>query len=160
MNAESHVDKYSMKDVGECIGEIGCSGSTLFTTIDLTAGFWQMVLHPWCRQYTAFTLQGMGQFQWTCSPQGLLGCPSSFQRLMETVVRGISNVIVYIDDLLVHSSDHEEHLKLLDQTHSRLEKNGIKMNLESASSGARECPTWDSSSLKTASSLERTSSRQ
>ena len=86
-----------------------------------------MVLHPRCRQYTAFTLPGMGQFQWTCSPQGLLGCPSSFQRLMETVVRGISNVI---DDLLVHSSDHEEHLKLLDQTLSRLEQNGIKMNLE------------------------------
>lgn len=48
---------------------------------------------------------------------------------METVVRGISNVIVYIDNLLVHSSDHEEHLKLLDQTLIRLEQNGIRINL-------------------------------
>ena len=63
LNAQSHVDKYSMKDVCECIGEIGRSGSTLFTTINLTAGFWQMLLNPRCHQYTAFTLPGMEQFQ-------------------------------------------------------------------------------------------------
>jgi hypothetical protein len=32
---------------------------------------------------------------------------------MEQVVNGISNVIVYIDDLLVHSATHEEHLATL-----------------------------------------------
>ena len=63
LNAQSHVDKYSMKDVCECIGEIGRSGSTLFTTINLTAGFWQMLLNPRYHQYTAFTLPGMEQFQ-------------------------------------------------------------------------------------------------
>ena len=63
LNAQSHVDKYSMKDVCECIGEIGRSASTLFTTINLTAGFWQMLLNPRCHQYTAFTLPGMEQFQ-------------------------------------------------------------------------------------------------
>jgi hypothetical protein len=43
LNNESFTDKYSMKDISECIGEIGRSGSTIFTTIDLTAGFWQMI---------------------------------------------------------------------------------------------------------------------
>ncbi len=95
-----------MKDVSECIGEIGRSGSTIFTTIDLTAGFWQMILHPRARPYTSFTVPGMGQFQWITSPMALLGCPASFQRLMKTVVHNISNVIVYIDDLLVHSASH------------------------------------------------------
>ncbi len=28
---------------------------------------------------------------WVTSPMGLLGCPASFQRLMETVVNGISS---------------------------------------------------------------------
>jgi hypothetical protein len=46
LNNQSYTDKYSMKDVSECIGEIGQSGSTIFSTIDLTAGFWQMILHP------------------------------------------------------------------------------------------------------------------
>jgi hypothetical protein len=39
LNNQSYTDKYSMKDVSECIGEIGHSGSTIFSTIDLTAGF-------------------------------------------------------------------------------------------------------------------------
>ncbi len=61
LNNQSYTDKYSMKDVSECIGEIGRSGSTIFSTIDLTAGFWQMILHPRARPYTAFTVPGMGQ---------------------------------------------------------------------------------------------------
>jgi len=40
LNAQTHVDKYSMKDVSECIGDIGRSGSHIFSTIDLTGGFW------------------------------------------------------------------------------------------------------------------------
>ena len=115
LNAETHIDKYSMKDVSECIGEIRHLGSCLFTTIDLTGGFWQMLLQPKSRPYTAFNVPGKGQFQWVTLPMGLLGCPSSFQCLMETVVHGLQNVIVYIDNLLVHSSTHEEHLALLDQ---------------------------------------------
>jgi len=114
LNNQSYTDKYSMKDVSECIGEIGRSGSTIFSTIDLTAGFWQMILHPRARPYTAFTVPGMGQFQWVTSPMGLLGCPASFQRLMETVVNGLANVIVYIDDLLIHSATHQEHITALD----------------------------------------------
>jgi hypothetical protein len=95
LNNTSFTDKYSMKDVSECIGEIGRSGSTIFSTIDLTAGFWQMILHPRARPYTAFTVPGMGQFQWVTSPMGLLGCPASFQRLMETVVHNISTTICW-----------------------------------------------------------------
>jgi hypothetical protein len=63
LNNESYTDKYSMEDFRECIGKISRSGSTIFRTIDLTAGFWQMILHPRARPYTAFTVPSMGQFQ-------------------------------------------------------------------------------------------------
>ena len=130
LNQQTHVDKYSMRDVEGCIGEIGKSGSHIFSTLDLTAGFWQILLEPKCRPYTAFTVPGMGQFQWVTSPMGLLGCPASFQRLMEAVVKGIDNVLVYIDDLLVHSDTHEKQLTILDQLLQRLTQHGIKVNLE------------------------------
>ena len=61
---------------------------------------------------------------------GLLGCPTSFQCLMEAVAKGINNVLVYIDNLLVHSSTHEQQLKILDQLLRRLIHHGIKVNLE------------------------------
>ena len=40
---------------------------------------------------------------------------------MENVLRGIPNVTVYIDDILITGANEEEHLKTLDQVLSRLE---------------------------------------
>jgi hypothetical protein len=48
---------------------------------------------------TTFTIPGKGQYSWITWPMGLLGCPASFKRLMEGIMRNISNVIVYIDDI-------------------------------------------------------------
>jgi hypothetical protein len=44
LNNHSHIDKYSMKEITECIGDIGRANSTIFSTLDLTSGFWQMQL--------------------------------------------------------------------------------------------------------------------
>ena len=65
VNQEMLVDKYSMRDVQECIDEIGRAGSSIFSTIDLTSGFWQMMINLECRKFTAFTLPGIGQFEWS-----------------------------------------------------------------------------------------------
>jgi Reverse transcriptase (RNA-dependent DNA polymerase) len=91
LNQNSHIDKYSMKEITECIGDIGRANSNIFTTLDLTSGFWQMQLDKDCQKLTAFTIPGKGQFHWITSPMGLLGCPASFQRLVEGVLRDIPN---------------------------------------------------------------------
>jgi hypothetical protein len=69
---------------------------------------------------------------------GLLGCPASFQRLMEGVLRNLQNVIVYIDDLLIHSDTHERHLQTLEQVLQRLQQNHLKINLEKCIFGNKE----------------------
>jgi hypothetical protein len=99
-----------MKEITECIGNIGQANSTIFSMLDLTSGFWQMQLDEEWQLLTAFTIPGKGQYHWVTSPMGLLGCPATFQRLMETVHRNIINVLVYIDDVLLHTASHDEHL--------------------------------------------------
>jgi hypothetical protein len=115
MGKNSNIDKYLMKEITECIGDIGRANCTIFTTLDLTSGFWQMQLDEDSQRLTAFTILGKGQFHWITSPMGLLGCPARFQRLMQGVLRNIQNVLVYIDDLLVHTDTHEKQLQVLDQ---------------------------------------------
>jgi hypothetical protein len=64
LNQNSHIDKYSMKEITECIGDIGRANSNIFTTLDLTSGFWQMQLDEDSQKLTAFTIPGKGQFHW------------------------------------------------------------------------------------------------
>jgi Reverse transcriptase (RNA-dependent DNA polymerase) len=57
---------------------------------------------------------------------------------MEGVLHDIPNVLVYIDDLLVHTDTHEKHLQVLDQVLARLHKNHLKINLEKCVFGNKE----------------------
>jgi len=57
---------------------------------------------------------------------------------METVVKNIENVIVYIDDLLVHSASHEEHIATLSKVLQRLVTHNIKINLQKCVFGSKE----------------------
>jgi hypothetical protein len=78
LNAHTQTKTYSMKDVRECIGNIGQSWS-MITTNNHTALFWKLLLHPRARPYTAFTILELGQFQWVTTPMGLHRAPASFQ---------------------------------------------------------------------------------
>jgi transposase InsO family protein len=129
LNANSHDDRYTMRTVDECIAEIGKSGSTIFSTMDLSSGYHQMLLEKNSRAATAFTVPGKGQFEWLTTSMGLRGAVSSFQRMVELTMKGVHNLIVYIDDLLAHSKNHEEHRQLLQTVFNRLRHTGLKANL-------------------------------
>ena len=69
---------------------------------------------------------------------GLLGCPASFQRLMEQVLRGLNHILIYIDDMLIHTDTHEQHLEALEQVLLRLHQHHLKINLDKCLFGDRQ----------------------
>jgi hypothetical protein len=69
---------------------------------------------------------------------GLLGCPASFQRLMEQVQWGFQNILIYIDDVLIHTDTHEKHLEALEQVLMRLHQHHLKINLDKCLFGDKQ----------------------
>ena len=130
INAHSLPDRYSIKTVEECIADIGRSGSKVFASLDQRSGFWQQKLDEKSRQFTAFTIPGLGQFEYVTCPMGLTGSPASFSRLMDLIMQGLPNTITYIDDTLVHAPDHQQLLYHLRLTLQRFRQANLKLNAE------------------------------
>ena len=102
------------------------AGSTVFTTLDLQSGYWQLPLAPEDQAKTAFCPgPGMGLYQFRRMPFGLTGAPGSFQRLMDSVLRDLPFATTYIDDVLVFSQTEEQDVHHLQQVFQRLQGAGL-----------------------------------
>ncbi|KRX42752.1 Retrovirus-related Pol polyprotein from transposon 17.6, partial [Trichinella sp. T6] len=83
------------------------------------------------REKTAFTTP-YGLYQFKVMPFGLCNAPATFQRLMETSLRGLvgSKCLVYLDDVIVFGRTAEEHTARLQEVLDRLRKVGLKVKPE------------------------------
>jgi hypothetical protein len=89
VNLKSLPDCYCVKEIRECLDEVGKSRSAIFLTFDLTSGFWQQSLQEKSRQYTAYSVPGKGaRYQWRVTPMGLQGSPALFARIVDFVMTG------------------------------------------------------------------------
>jgi transposase InsO family protein len=140
LNDQTFDDKYSIREVQDCIDEIGRKKSKVFSALDLTSGFWQMELDEESKPYTAFSFPGVGRFEWETAPMGLKGSPASFARLMDHVMSGLKDVLTYIDDVLVHTESFDTHLAALEQAFKRLERFNLKLNITKCMFAAQEVP--------------------
>jgi hypothetical protein len=90
VNLKSLPDCYCVKEVKECLDEVGKAKSAIFLTCNLTSGFWQQSLQEKSRQYTAYSVPSKGaRYQWSVTPMGLQGSQALFARLMDFVMTGL-----------------------------------------------------------------------
>ena len=81
------------------------------TTLDLARGYWQVPMSEKDKAKTAFTTP-RGLFQFQVMPFGLSGAPSTFQRMMDTLIRGLESfTAVYLDDIIIFSETWKEHIQ-------------------------------------------------
>ena len=108
------------------------AGSALFTTLDLASGYWQVEIKEGDKEKTAFSTE-KGIFEFNVMPFGLTNAPASFQRLMECVLAGLigEQCLIYIDDIIVFSSNFQEHLDHLERVFLTLQDAGLKLTCRS-----------------------------
>ena len=99
--------------------------------MDLASGYWQVKMSPNSIEKTAFATRE-GLYQFCRLPFGLKNAPSSFSRLMSTVLQGLNlkSCMVYIDDILIWSKGGvREHLARLGEVSERLRAAGLSCKM-------------------------------
>ena len=114
MNSSTVKKKFPLPIVDELLDEL--EGAKYFSKIDLSSGYQQIRLRDEDEAKTAFKTHH-GHYHFRVVPFGLCNAPATFQCLMNTVfgryVRKF--IIIFLDDILVFSTDlqeHEKHLRL------------------------------------------------
>ena len=102
--------------------------SKLYSVLDLNQGFFQLQIHDDDIPKTAFTTP-LGNFEFLRLPMGLKSSPASFQRAMNSIFSDIlqSQLLVYLDDLIIHSCDFDQHLERLRNVLARLQFYNLKI---------------------------------
>ncbi len=128
VNAITESDAYPLPNITEILESL--SGATIFSTLDLNSGFWQVPMEPASKQKTTFITSG-GLYHFNVMPFGLKIAPATFQRLMEIVLRELLGIIcfVYIDDIIIYSSTMERHFADIQVILKKLQSSGLTLNL-------------------------------
>lgn len=124
------ADSHPLPHIEELLSEL--RGASVFSTIDLASAYHQLPLHEDSRDLTAF-ITHKGLFRYCRVPYGLASAPSAFQKMMETVLKGLSGVRNYLDDVIVTGPSLEEHDRNLRIVLQRLADAGLRLNMQKCS---------------------------
>ena len=130
LNSVTRSDTFPLPRFDDLLDQHG--STKFFTTLDLTAGYWQIQVADNSIEKTAFAIPA-GLFEFQVMPFSLTNAPAIFQQLMQHVLSGLNPdkgpdfVAVYIDDILIFSQTMEEHLCHLHLVLEQLQSAGLKL---------------------------------
>ncbi|MCO5584054.1 hypothetical protein L7F22_037976 [Adiantum nelumboides] len=138
-------DRYPLPRVDDLLDQLG--KSRYFTSLDLASGYWQIPLSPADAHKIAFRTS-TGLYEFVRMPFGLSDAGSTFQRTANTIFsdliqRGV--LIIYLDDILVHTTTWSKQLKVLEEVLTRIRSYNLHLQL-------KKCK-WNSTSLNFLDSL-------
>lgn len=112
-------------------------GSKHFSTIDLSNAFFHVELAENSRHLTNF-FTGECVYRYKRLPFGLCNAPDIFQKVLEEILSGIEGIWIYMDDILITSSNQKAHDASLKEVISRLNSHGVKLNAQKCCFNKRE----------------------
>ncbi|KAI5735703.1 hypothetical protein M8J77_021620 [Diaphorina citri] len=129
LNDKTVNDRYPLPNITDLLDKLG--RCVYFTTLDLASGFYQIEMDENSIQKTAFNTEG-GHYEYLRMPMGLKNSPSTFQRVMDDVLRGLVNecCLVYLDDIIIFGSSLQQHLQNIRKVLTRLRDSNLKIQLD------------------------------
>ena len=127
INMRTIKDAYPIPKIADIYAAL--HGAEWFTTMDLKMGFHQIPMAEASKDYTAFVCP-FGLYNFEVMSQGLSNSPLTFQRLMEKCVgdMNLKELLVYLDDIIIHGRTLEEAEERLVKTLERLRAFGLKLD--------------------------------
>ena len=108
LNEVTIKNKYPLPRIDDLFDQL--KGAKYFSKIDLRLGYHQLKIKESDIPKTAFVTR-YGQFEFTVMSFGLTNAPAYFINLMNKVFMDELDkfVVVFIDDILIHSKSAQEH---------------------------------------------------
>jgi RNase H-like domain found in reverse transcriptase/Reverse transcriptase (RNA-dependent DNA polymerase)/Integrase zinc binding domain len=124
LNENTIAPSYPMNNVEDIINNLG--NNQIFSTLDASAGFWQIELENNSTQYTAFSYLNR-KYEFCRMPFGLVAAPHTFNKLIAIILDSLNFTFSFLDDIIVFSKNIEEHFEHLKIIFERLEKYNLKL---------------------------------
>ncbi len=125
LNLATEADCYPLPNMTDLSSRV--VGCTVFSKLDLKKGYLQIPVRTEDIPKTALTTP-FGLFEFLRMPFGLKNAGMTFQRFMDQVLNGLPACSAYLDDILVASTNHKQHLMDLQAVFSRLHQHGLVLN--------------------------------
>ena len=112
LNNKILKNAYPLSRIQDCLDRLGKTKHC--TTLDLTFDYWQVRIANKDVMKTAFNTR-YDKYEFLVMPFGLTNAPSTFQSLMNSILRPYIDrfVLMYLDDILIYSNSSEEHREYL-----------------------------------------------
>ncbi|XP_059221616.1 uncharacterized protein LOC131996179 [Stomoxys calcitrans] len=138
LNAVTVRDSYPMPNIEGILSRL--PEVHYISKVDLKDAFWQIELTEGSRPKTAFTVPNRPLYQFVRMPFGLCNAPETMCRLMDMVIpySMTSNIFVYLDDLLIVSTNFQDHLRHLQELAARLRQAGLTINVKKSCFAIKE----------------------
>ena len=125
VNKASKLETYPLPRVDELFAAM--AGGQMFTKIDLRDAYFQLELDDLSKEALTINTH-KGLFRPNRLGFGVKSAVSIFQREMETLLSGIPNVAVFLDDIAVTGPDPAAHQANVREVLRRLSSAGLRVN--------------------------------